>query len=346
MYTTQPKKMLTINILNILKMYSDENQRLSQKDIAKLLQDEYQMSADRKTIKRTLSDLIDLGYQIEYSETLRKKSTGEEILQTDFYFVRDISDSELRYIIDSLLFSKQISSAQCRKLIDKLKKQSSKYFSAKVKHVCNLPENYPGNKQLFYTIDILDEAIEQKRQVEFSYSDFGIDKKLHPRLTDAGEIRRYRINPYQMVATNGRHYLICNNDAYDDISYYRIDRITDISILDSHAKPLSKVCGEKNGLYLPAHMAEHIYMFAGPVERVTFKAKKYIVSEIIDWFGTDVDFSNETDDEITASVRVNLSAMECWAMQYMPHVTVVAPDNLVSDIKRNLCIAKNHYLLK
>ena len=32
MYTKQPKKMLTMNILDILKRYTDEDHRLSQKD--------------------------------------------------------------------------------------------------------------------------------------------------------------------------------------------------------------------------------------------------------------------------------------------------------------------------
>ena len=33
MYTKQPKKMIIINILDILKRYTDENHRLSQREI-------------------------------------------------------------------------------------------------------------------------------------------------------------------------------------------------------------------------------------------------------------------------------------------------------------------------
>ena len=37
MYTIQPKKLLIINILDILRKYTDENHRLSQKEIVEIL---------------------------------------------------------------------------------------------------------------------------------------------------------------------------------------------------------------------------------------------------------------------------------------------------------------------
>ncbi len=64
MYTIQPKKLLIINILNILKKYTDVNHRLSQKEIVELLQKEYSMEVNRKAVKRNLMNLIDFGYPI------------------------------------------------------------------------------------------------------------------------------------------------------------------------------------------------------------------------------------------------------------------------------------------
>lgn len=43
MYTKQPKKMIIINILDILKRYTDENHRLSQREIIDILEQEYDM---------------------------------------------------------------------------------------------------------------------------------------------------------------------------------------------------------------------------------------------------------------------------------------------------------------
>ena len=73
-------------------------------------------------------------------------------------------------------------------------------------------------------------------------------------------------------------------------------------------------------------------MFADKTQRVTFRAKKYIISEIIDWFGKDVRFTDESEDEVTAIVTVSKMAMKFWAMQYAEHITVISPDELVKDI--------------
>ena len=48
-----------MNILDILKRYTDENHRLSQKDIQDILEREYDMTVERKAVKRNLMNLIE-----------------------------------------------------------------------------------------------------------------------------------------------------------------------------------------------------------------------------------------------------------------------------------------------
>ena len=121
MYTIPPKKMIIINILNILKKYSDMDHRLTQQDIAEKLKKDYYMDVDRKTVKRNLMDLLDLDCGIEYTEIPRKDEKGNETsLCTDWYIQPEFDDSELRLLIDSLLFSKNIPRNQCKQLINKL----------------------------------------------------------------------------------------------------------------------------------------------------------------------------------------------------------------------------------
>lgn len=86
MYIKQSKKMLIMNILDILKRYTDENHRLSQKEIMDILEREYEMKVERKAIRRNLLNLIEYGYQIEYSESIRINKRGEEeSVYTDWY---------------------------------------------------------------------------------------------------------------------------------------------------------------------------------------------------------------------------------------------------------------------
>ena len=343
MYTTQPKKLLILNILDIMKRRTDADHRLSQQEIIRILKSEYAMSADRKAVKRNLLDLIEYGYPLEYKETVRKGKTGEESIYTDWYLEHDFSDAELRLLVDSLLFSKHIPYSQCRELIGKLEGLSNDYFKSHVKHIRNLPEDQPANSELFLTIEVLDEAISRLRQVSFNYNNYEMDVKLHPRMGSDGKPREYLINPYQMVATNGRHYLVCNYDKYDNVVNLRLDRITGIKLLDTPAKPMSQVRGLEKGLDLPKHMAEHIYMFSGDSILVTFRAKRYLVSDVIDWFGKEVKFTDITEDEVSVTVRVNEEAMRLWAMQYALHVRVLEPEGLAKKVAGDLKRALEKY---
>ncbi len=344
MYTAQPKKLLILNILDILKRYTDVDHRLSQREIGEILEREYSMTADRKSIRRNLLDLIDCGYHVEYSESIREKRDGtQEALLTDWYLERDFTDSELRLLIDSLLFSKHIPYSQCKELVGKLEGLSNIYFRSWVKHIRTLPEGRPNNRQLFYTIDVLDEAISRGRQVGFHYNSMGLDKRPHPRQDSSGHVREYIVNPYQMVTANGRYYLICNYDKYDNVAHYRVDRISDIRLLDTPIKPPEQVKGLEHGLRLPEHMAEHLYMFAGESVRVKFRAKRFLLDDLVDWFGTDIAYADVTEEELTVSVKVNEQAMRLWSLQYAPYVEVLEPVGLREKIGRALQSAASKY---
>lgn len=351
MYTIPPKKILIINILDILKRYTDENHRLSQKDIVDILKTEYNMTVDRKAVKRNLINLMDFGYEIEYSESVRmtpNSKTGEleeTYVLSDFYLVRDFTDSELRLLMDSLLFSKHLPYHQCRELIGKLEGLSNQYFKSRTNYIRTIPDLSLHPQQLFYTIDVLDEAIRKGKKVSFTYNEYGTDKKLHPRKDSNSNTRVYIVNPYQIAATNGRYYLICNYDKYDNISNYRMDRITNIQILDEPMKPAKQVKGLEHGFDLPKHMAEHLYMFGGESGVVTFRAQKYILNDIMDWFGGDVVFFDETQESVSVRVYVNLAAMRRWALQYALHAKILSPTSLVQTIKQDLQAAMEHYEL-
>ena len=320
MYATGNKKMLNMLILEILRMYTDEQHSLTQQDIIKLLDKNYGMPCDRRSVKANVLSLCEMGYDIDMNNGYRLLS-------------REFDDSELRILIDSVLFSKSISTKQAKDLITKIQGMASNYFNAKVSHVCNLPELHRTiNKQAMYGLDTLNDAIAAKHQVSFMYNDVGTDYKLHPRWN-----MRYVVNPYQIVACNGRFYLIGNYDKYDNVSHFRIDKMTDVEELETKAKPMKKVEGLEHGLNLPKHMAEHVYMFSGPTVNVKMETTRDVFSDITDWFGTDVKIVEEDVDRLVLRVSCNENAMRYWALQYGPSVEILEPETLrnriISDIQ-------------
>ena len=75
MYTKQSKKMIAFDILEILRQYTDANHRFSQRDIERRLAEKYDMVVDRKSVKRNIMDLIDLGIDIQYTELVKRRNS-------------------------------------------------------------------------------------------------------------------------------------------------------------------------------------------------------------------------------------------------------------------------------
>lgn len=188
------------------------------------------------------------------------------------------------------------------------------------------------NKQAMYSLDAINDAIADKKKISFIYNRVGTDFKLHPKREEP-----YIVNPYQIVANNGKFYLISNYDKYDNVAHFRIDKMTDVRILDEWIKPMSKVPELEKGLNLPKHMAEHFYMFSGASISAKIKTTEDMMSELVDWFGTDFRIIERNEDYICIRVTCNQDALRYWALQYGPYVEVLEPktlrDRLVEDIK-------------
>jgi predicted DNA-binding transcriptional regulator YafY len=173
---------------------------------------------------------------------------------------------------------------------------------------------------------MLDYAIGQKKQVEFNYINYGIDKKPHIRKDTDGKPKIYTVSPYYMVAANGRHYLICTWEPKGNISHLRLDRIVNIKITDVNAKSERSV--KELGNNLPKYLAERIYMFVGEKISAEFLIAETGINEVIDWFGTDVTIRRHADDKVCVKADVNENALFYWALQYGPAVEVIKPDSL------------------
>lgn len=347
MQERQPKKLILFNILDILRRYTDENHKLSQKEIEEILEKEYEMKVDRKTIKTSLMNLEEFGYELEYSESLRpvkNKKTGEiedSFILSDFYLQRDFQDSELRLLIDSLLFSKHLPYGQCKELIDKLEKLSNKYFQSRVKHIAMMPQDRTDNKQLFWNIDVLDEAISHNKKVQFKYIDYHADMTQSAKKDKNGKERIYVVSPYQMAAKDGKYYLICNYDFYDDISNYRVDRIVDIELLEENAKPFETLKGS-NGqrLDLAKYMSEHVYMYSSDTCRAKLRIVNAMIIDVIDMFGKDVRFYDQDETHVSVAVKANEKSVLQFAKNYSPDVVILEPKALrekaIEELRKGL----------
>ena len=320
----EPKKMALIRILEILQRYSDEKQPLMQEDIANKLMSEYGIEIERKAIGRNVSLLKEAGYEIVSDR------------RGSYLTHRTFEDSELRMLIDGVLTSKYINENHSKQLIEKLSSLSNVYFKSHIKNVYSVGEwSKTDNCALFYNIEIIDEAIENNKQITFIYNKYGTDKKLHKSAP-------HKVSPYQMTLHNQRYYLMAADEYWKNVSYYRLDRITDIAITDEPATNIRSMEGYNSGINY-REMSALPYMFSDKSERVEFLASEGIVDQIIDWLGLNVRFGKAENGKVKVTARISPNAMEYWAMQYINHVEIVSPASLRERIKANLQAACQKY---
>ncbi|MDX9887765.1 MAG: WYL domain-containing protein [Anaerovoracaceae bacterium] len=327
MATGQVKKLYIIQILNILKNYSDIDHPLLQRDIIDYMSKDYNVECERKAVGRNIENLKDLGYEIEYNN-------GYYLVQREF------EESELRFLVDSILASRYIPVNQAKDLIKKLTDQSNIYFKDKVKHISNIANmDHQETNEMFYTIDILSEAIARKKQVKFFYRKYNLEKKL---INTSSE--KHLVNPYQIILANGKYYLIGNVDKYDNVTHFRVERIWDIEMEGSKRKDPNEVNELKNGLDLPKHMLEHIYMFGGESVPVTLRIDNGVIGDIIDWLGTEIEIVQEEDGlHSQVMFKANQNAMKYWAMQFGEKVVVLKPEALRNQVKDLILNIKKNY---
>lgn len=324
MTSLEPKKLALLRILQILEQYSDIDHPLKQEDIARYLDRDFGIVIERKAIGRNIFLLKDAGYDILSD-------------RRGCYLVsREFEDSELRLLIDGVLASKHITAKHSKELIERLCSLSNKYFRSHVKNIWSVNEwSKTDNQALFYNIEIIDAAIEQGRQITFSYNKYGADKKLH-KTSD------HRATPYQMVLRNQRYYLIACNEKWKNLGHYRLDRITDIRLTDEPATPLRSLPGHESGIDYKEYATSLPYMFTDKPERVEFLADPAIIDQIVDWFGDNARIE-QSGDKLKVSVKVSPMAMEYWAMQYLNFVEILSPVSLRSRIAANLEAARGKY---
>ena len=327
MPTFEPKKLALLRILQILQKHSDYDHPLTQDDILKYLDKEYGIELERKAVGKNIANLRDAGFEIG---SCRAGSYIDS---------RDFEDSELRLLIDGVLQSKHITARHSKDLIEKLCGLSNKYFRSHIKNVYSINDwSKTDNQTLFYNIEVVDEAILNGKQVQYDYNKYGVDTKLHRSSFQ-------RVSPYQLILHNQRYYLMGYSDYWGNMTFHRLDRITNMRIYDKPATPINKVEGYENGIDFKQIASTMPYMYTDTPERIEFVADDFIVDQIVDWFGVNIKMSKLPDTEGKVKVELFASplAMEHWALQYLNHVEIKRPESLRKKIKESISMAIDKY---
>lgn len=318
------KELIDLYILEILSEYASQDKPMYQEEIMSRLEYIYEMKVSRKTLSGYLACLREKGYI--------KGKRG-------VYKVNKFSDDELRVLIDSVLYAQYIPKQEAEELIEKLKGLSPVSLKDKLRNTHYVQAvNRTQNDNLYLVLDEIDQAIQENKKVEITRCLYNVDGKLE-------DVEKRIIHPYYIVTSNSRYYVICRDEKMNILTNKRIDRISEVEILNARRKPIGDISGYGSDFNLGTYMKEHVYMFSGKSIPITIKMQKRHIGFFIDWYGNDYTWQEckEDADYMIIRTRNNENASYYWALQYGGMVEVLAPLSLRTKIKEGLDQIRKKY---
>ncbi len=306
-------------LLKVLEQYTDETHRLTVPQLAEALEREG-VPCERKSIYADIDALRAMGYDIE----LQRGPGGGYYLAS-----REFQLPELKLLVDAVQSSRFITQKKSRELIKKLSGLTSLHEAqALQRQVFVAGRAKSDNETGLYSVDTLHTAISEGKMVEFSYSDWGPDKKKHLRRDG----KAYRVSPWALAWENNGYYLIAYQDyaAPASIRHYRVDKMTRVTILDAPR--------EGKELYrdfdLTAYMQSMFNMYSAATQPVTLRCETGMIGAMLDRFGTGVTLIEEEDGlHVHFTVPVAASPQFYgWVCGFGGAVEVTAPAAVRKDL--------------
>jgi len=294
------------------------------KDIQALLEARYGLVLERRAIYSNLEILAQQGYEISDF-----KDNGK-----GYYLVsRQFDKGEVLLLCNAIHASHFISQKQSKKLIDTLLATQSKYDQKEFTDKVYMPNpQKTENKQLMFNVEIVSEAIRERRMLQFTYLKYGKDKKLVARRPEP-----YLVEPRYIVYADSKAYMIVTSPHHDGFTHYRLDKVADAIILNEKSKKLPK------DMDAYEYARNKLFMYSGEMETITLKCDEKIMDQMIDIFGTEMNIAFGDDGFFTINVKTSETGALYLAQQFMEYLEIINPVELRDKFRSNLKTALKKY---
>ena len=312
------QKLKMLYLVQLFSRETDDTHKLTMPEIiSKLAADG--VNADRKTLYQDFEELRRFGFDI----------ISEKDGRNFYYYLgsRDFELPELKLLVDSVQSSKFITDKKSGQLIKKLESLVSKYEGSQLhRQVIIAGRVKTMNESIYYNVDKIHAAIGADRQIRFKYFDWNLKKEMEPRYGG----RWYQLSPWALMWDDEKYYLVAYDSKHETIIHYRVDKMTQIGILDEKREG-----HEAFSKFNIAHYTNTLFgMYAGDETKVTIEAENRLVSVFIDRFGKDIIIAPVDEGHFRTTVTVAVSNQFFgWIMAIDGDVKIVAPDSVVMQMK-------------
>lgn len=313
-----PQKIKLVKLMEILHQGTDETHAMTTNEICSRLE-KMGISCDRRTLSKDIGVLNANGYEI------MSRMVGHE----KAYYIddRNFSIPELKILMDAVQAASFITRKKTEELTQKIAALASDKCAESLREsmVCFNARKH-SNEHIYYSVDMLEEALREQRQVSFLYFDLDEAKRKIYRK----EKRRYIVDPVALVYNEDNYYLMCYAPKNGRIYNYRVDRMEAVQMEDDGVD--EKAVIHASGV---ADYTEQAFkMYNGAVEFVTLEFGREIIGAVYDKFGEDTEITCGGDGRYAATVAVQISpTFWGWVFQFSGRMKIVAPAEIREEMK-------------
>ena len=317
MANTNKQKLKLLYLIRILEQETDPEHGLSMPQILDRLEAEG-ITAERKSIYRDIDALRKTGVEIKMLPTR----------PTQYALVRsDLRLEDVMMLVDAVQSSRFITERKSNQLVKSLKglvsERERRQLDKRV-HVKGRVKS--ATDSVFHSVDVIHEALQRKRKVQFLYFSYGTNLKRSAR----HEGKRYEVTPAKVVFADNNYYLAAYDDGDGMIKTYRVDRMELLQVSD---RPATR-CAEIANYEYEDFAYQSFGMFHGEQACVTLHANANMMDTIVDRFGRDVEVVKATPAYADIRVNVRLSPQFFgWVAGLNGDVTIKAPRRVTADYK-------------
>ena len=155
------QKLRTLYLMEILLERTDDEHMLNASELCTILDQEYGISTDRRTIYTEMEILDKFGLDIQQK---KGKCPG--------YYIgaRDFELPELKLLVDAVQSSKFITEKKSSQLIEKLERYVSRYEAKQLNQQVYVHGRIKTmNESIYYNVDAIHTAIAENKKIIFQY---------------------------------------------------------------------------------------------------------------------------------------------------------------------------------